>query len=364
MSDDLKLIKSRILEEGRVEDIYEAIGCEFVKYVANRVEAQLPEGFMSDNRRAVQTKLNDNLSSSIRNRGDFKGGDIFSLVSYIHHEKRGKEIDKDLYNAKRFICETLGWTEFLKGGDYKTKKDYVAPLKAILKKEGITKKREIKENPVLPDDVMNQFYPYGKPLPFKSWIEEGISYNTQVRYGVGFDLESKRIVFPLKNSVGKIVGVKGRIVDDNLDDRKYLYIYRCDNRYEWFNYHIALTEILITRKVYIVESEKSAMKLYDVGVRNVLAIGASDMSWEQSEILKNIGLDIEIILCYDKGISVEEIVAQAELYKGRKISMMYDMDNILEHEKSAPIDEGLDKWNKLVESYIFPISLDDEDYED
>ena len=61
---------------------------------------------------------------------------------------------------------------------------------------------------------------------------------------------------------------------------------------------------------------------------------------------------------------IEEIVAQAELYKGRKISMMYDMDNILEHEKSAPIDEGLDKWNKLVESYIFPISLDDEDYED
>lgn len=354
MHDDLRVIKERILNEDKLYDIYEAMGCEYIKPSGNRIEAQLPERFMSPNKRAVQTKLNANLSSSIRNMPDFKGGDIFHLVSFIHHDKRGEEeLKDDLFFAKKFICELLGWTEYLKGGTFKTKKDYLAPLKAILKTE--KKRREIIPNPILPDDVMNQYYFYGKPLPYKEWIEEGISYEVQMLYGVGFDLESKRIVFPLKNRFGKIVGVKGRIMKDEDDDRKYLYLYPCNNRYEWFSFHLALPHIITEKRVYIVESEKSVMKLYSNGVYNAIAIGASDISVEQVDIIKSLGLDIEIVLCYDKGILIESIITQAEQFENRNVFAMFDSDNILEDEKSAPIDEGIEKWNELVNNYIFPI---------
>jgi DNA primase len=359
VSEDLKIIKRKLLDEDRLQDIYEAMGCEFVSFGGGRIEAQLPPQFNSTNKRAVQTKLTESLSSTIRTPVGFHGGSIFDLVSFLVHDKRGEdEYRANLYEAKKFICETLGWVEFLKGGEYRTKKDYVAPLKALM--QGERRKREIIPNPVMPDEIMNQFYIKGKPIPWQKWIDEGISYSTQVMYGVGFDWESHRVVYPLKNRFGQIVGVKGRIMKDEDDPKKkYLYVYRCNNRYEWFNFHFAHPYIMEKKRVYIFESEKSCMKMFDYGIYNTLAIGASDMSPEQADIIKCLGLDIEIILCYDKGITVDEITEQAKWYKGRKIYYMYDLDGLLEGEKSAPIDEGIEKWNTLVKNYIFSVDFDD-----
>jgi DNA primase len=355
---DLQDIRRRLVDEGKLQDIYEAMGCEYVSYGGGRIEAQLPPKYDSHNKRAVQTKLNNSLTSSIRVPIGFHGGSIFDLVSFLVHGKSGEdEYKSNLHEAKRFICETLGWVEYLKGGEYKTKKDYVAPLKALLKNE--PKRREVIPNTVLPDDVMNQFYYKGNPLPWDAWIKEGISYDTQVMYGVGFDWDSHRVVYPLKNRFGQIVGVKGRIMkDEDAPNKKYLYVYRCNNRFEWFNFHFALPYIQEQKKVYIFESEKSCMKMFEHGIYNTLAIGASDMSPEQADILKALGLDVEIVLCYDKGISVEDITRQAELYRGREIYYMYDIDGLLEGEKSAPVDEGIDIWNELVKDYIFEVDFE------
>jgi DNA primase len=356
---DLQTIRKRLLDENRLQDIYEAMGCEFVSFGGGRIEAQLPPKYNSNNKRAVQTKLTtDGLYSSIRTPVGFHGGSIFDLVSFLVHDVRGGEDEykANLHEAKKFICETLGWVEYLKGGEYKTKKDYVAPLKALM--QGERRKREIVPNPVLPDSIMNQFYIKDNPIPWQEWIDEGISYSTQVMYGVGFDWDSHRVVYPLKNRFGQVVGVKGRIMKDEDDPkRKYLYIYSCNNRFEWFNFHFAHLYIREQKRVYIFESEKSCMKAFDFGIYNTLAIGASDMSPEQVDIIKALGLDVEIVLCYDKGISVDNITTQAEWFKGREIYYMYDMDNLLSG-KDSPIDEGLDIWNKLVNDYIFEVDFD------
>ncbi|AYP68361.1 DNA primase [Bacillus phage vB_BcoS-136] len=352
---DLQEIKHKLLEENRIEDLLSAIGCEYIKDEGGRrITAQLPERYYSDNKRAVQVKLNESLSSSIRNKPDFKG-DIFNLVSYIHFDVRGN-LQDDLNNAKKFICETFGWMQFLKGEKgFVPKTDYVAPLKEIIK--GKKRKKEIKPNPILPESVLDEFYYKGNPLPYKPWIDEGISYRTQVMYGVGFCLESKRVTIPLRNRFGKLVGIKGRIMKDEDDpERKYLYLYRCNNRYEWFNFHYAHPYILMDKKVYIFESEKSSMKAFDFGIYNTLAIGASEMSEEQAEMVKQLGLDIEIVLCYDKGIEIDEIKRNAELFKGRKVYAMYDTDDLLE-DKSAPIDQGFETWRELEENYVFPLEI-------
>jgi DNA primase len=346
---DLQAIKRKILEENALDRIYEAMGCEYISYSGNRIEAQLPSRYNSTNKRAVQTKLNDSLTSQIRNRADFRGGDIFSLISYLVNDKRGEEdIRENLYESKKFICETLGWTEFLKVGEYKTKKDYVAPLKAIMRSR--QQQREIKPNPVIPEEVLDEYVPY----PSYDWIQEGISYKTQKMYGIGFDLESKRITIPMRNRFGQLVGVKGRIMKDEDDERKYLYLHRYNNRYEWFNFHFAHPYILMDKKVYIFEAEKSPMKAFDNGIYNTLGVGASEISPEQAQIVKSLGLDIEVVLCYDKGITLDEIRRNAELFEGRKVYAMFDSDNLLE-DKDSPIDKGVEVWNKLVEDYIFEI---------
>jgi DNA primase len=356
---ELQQIKNKLHEGDNLERLLEAIGCEYIKTEQRGfvVTAQLPERFYSTNKRAVQVKLNDSMSCAIRNRGDFKGGSIYDLVSYIQFDKRGdEEFRKNLHKSKEFICKLFGWIQYLKGqkGDVVVK-DYTASLKEII--NGKQRRKEIVPNPVLPEDVMQEYYPYGKPLPYQDWIDEGISYQTQVMYGVGFCLESKRVVFPLRNRFGQLVGVKGRIMKNEDDpERKYLYLYRCNNRYEWFNWHYAHPYILQEKKVYILEAEKSPMKLFDKGIYNTLAIGASDISLEQADMIKQLGLDIEIVLCYDKGITIDEIKRNAELFKGRKVTAMFDIDNILE-DKNAPIDQGIEVWNTMVEKYCFEVEV-------
>jgi DNA primase len=352
---DLQKIKDKLRDGDNVERLLEAIGCEYIKSEQRGfvITAQLPERFYSTNKRAVQVKLNDSMSCAIRNRADFRG-DIFNLISYIEFDIKPADLQNHLPKAKEFICNVFGWKQFLDKNNSVQVKDYTASLKEIL--NGKQRKKEIKPNPVLPEETMLEYYPYGKPLPYQPWIEEGISYRTQVMYGVGFDLDSKRVVFPLRNRFGQLVGVKGRLMKTEDDpERKYLYLHRCNNRYEWFNWHYAHPYILMEKKVYILEAEKSPMKLFDNGIYNALAIGASDISIEQADMIKQLGLDIEIVLCYDKGISIDEIKRNAELFKGRKVSAMFDTKGILE-DKDAPIDKGIEVWNQMLEECTFPIA--------
>lgn len=86
MSNDLRLIKERILEEDKVKTLLELMGCGFVEKRNQRYEAQLPEKFDSPNKRSVQVYLNSSLSSRIRTLGE-SDIDIYGLVSYIVFEK-------------------------------------------------------------------------------------------------------------------------------------------------------------------------------------------------------------------------------------------------------------------------------------
>lgn len=339
---DLKEIKIRIYEEDKVWDIYEAMGCQKIKQAGDRVEAQLPARFHSDNPRSTQTKLNESLSSSIRNRADFDGGDIFSLVSYIHHDMRGDDIQKDLFNSKNFICEVLGWREYL-DKSYKKKEDPLKAMKSLMRRK---RKREIRPNPVLPEEVLNDYIQY----PNKKWMEEGISYETQMMYGIGFDLESKRITIPMRNRFGQLVGVKGRIFNDNDDWRKYMYLYKYNNSQELFNFHYAYPYVLSEKKVYVFEAEKSTMKMFQYGIYNTVAIGASDPAQEQINLLKSCGLDVQIILCYDSDKTAEEVQHVADLFTEREVYAIFDRDGLLD-DKMSPIDKGIEVFKELEEKH-------------
>lgn len=350
--DDLKIIKKKLINEDKIPDLLKALDCEYVtrEQSGRLFTAQLPERFGSTNKRSVQVKTNDSLSTTIRSRGEFNGDNIFHLVSYLKFNKKGSAIGKDLHNAKEFICRRFGWDNFLSyNEDEIYVKDFTSCLKELLH-DGISK-IEIIPNPVLSESTLKSYI----QLPYEGWIDEGISYSTQVEFGIGFDLESKRITIPMRNQSGELVGVKGRIMKDKDDpERKYLYLHKFNNRYEWFNFHRAKEHILKEKKVYIFEAEKSPMKAYEYGYFNTLGIGSSDITIEQAQILKELGEDIDIILCYDQGIEVNDIERASELFEGWDVYGMYDIDGLL-GDKDAPVDRGKEIWTKLVKDYVFKI---------
>ena len=346
-------MKKRLINEDKIPILLEEIGCESIDFEqgGSLITARLPDKFHSNNPRAVQCRITDSLPCSIRNRSDFRG-DIFSLISYIRHDKRGDDVNKDLFESKKFICELFGWSDLMNGKISKPKTDYLSKLKKLKKK---TKQRpKAIPNPVLNKDILNNFI----QNPVEVWLKEGISYKTQLIYEVGFDLISKRITFPIKNRFGEIVGVKGRLIEDkdvNDFNPKYSYIYRCNISQEWFNLDKALPHIKREKEVIIFESEKSVMKMHSQGIYNCLAISSSDITEVQANIISSIGYDIKIVLAYDNDKEAEEISHQAEKFEKREVFAIFDNEGIL-GKKDAPIDKGIEVWEYLYNNKKFQVT--------
>lgn len=74
---DLKLLKKRIYKDERIEEVLDALGCKGVHREAGKVVAALPHG---NNKRSVQVRENESLSSHIRSKG-IRG--ISTLLSHI-----------------------------------------------------------------------------------------------------------------------------------------------------------------------------------------------------------------------------------------------------------------------------------------
>jgi DNA primase len=67
-----------------------------------------------------------------------------------------------------------------------------------------------------------------------------------------------------------------------------------------------------------------------------VAVCSHDLSDEQVKIL--IGLDVEVVIAYDKGVKLEHIWGQCEKFYGvRKVSYIWDEFNVLK-DKEAPAD--------------------------
>lgn len=348
MSNDLAEIKKRLIEEDRIVDLFEEIGCDHIKYEqgGSLITAQLPTRFDSPNKRAVQCRVNESLWCYIRNRSDFEG-DIFNLVSYLKYDIDHNELQSNLNKSKEFICIRFGWTDLLKGNG-KRRIDLLAGIKSMRTFKG---NQHVRMNKVRPESSLNSYLDF----PIYSWILEGINAETQNEYGIRYDIDTKRIVIPIRNKFGQLVGAKGRLLldDDVTDtDQKYMYLLKCNQSSELFNFYIASNEIRNKKEVIIVEGEKSCMKFYQHGIYNVVALGSSDMSVAQKQMLYATGIDTKFVLAYDSDKAIDEIQAVAEQLEYRNVQFIYDRDNLLD-DKSAPIDSGIETWYNLYENYKY-----------
>lgn len=346
---NLKNIKVALLRDGNIHKILELMACSHIdeEQGGSLVTAMLPESYGSNNKRAVQVRMNDSMGCAIRNRADFKG-DIFDLVSYIRFEKRGADIQANLKKSADFISKAIGidYSDF--EGDIVVK-DYSACLKELIYNgDDLYSLR----NETIPETALDDYV----NIPFYDWIEEGISYKTQMFYGVGFDLESKRITIPMRDRDGNLIGVKARIMKDEDDDRKYLYLHSYNNHYELFNYHIAKKFVKSKKKIYLFEGEKSCMKMFQNKMYNAVSVGSSSISDVQVEKIRRLGEDVDVIICFDKDAKPKDIKDMVEVFKDNNVYGIVDTDNLL-GEKDSPIDCGIEIFKQLEKNNCYPISI-------
>ncbi|MCI8461145.1 MAG: DNA primase [Bacilli bacterium] len=113
------------------------------------------------------------------------------------------------------------------------------------------------------------------------------------------DIYNDRIMFPLYDVSGKVVGFSGRIYKDS-GQNKYLNTKETDifKKGELlYHYHIAKEECRIKKSVIVMEGFMDVIRASSIGIKNTIALMGTALTKEQINLIKR--LSNNIILCLD-----------------------------------------------------------------
>ncbi len=193
----------------------------------------------------------------------------------------------------------------------------------------------------------------------KLFFEDGISYDSQHTYGVGYDICSMRITIPELTLDGKLCGIMGRLNDKNCNhEDRWLPLIPCSRNLTLFGYTNNYKYIKQKDLCIIGESEKFPMQLSSFRCNVGLASCGDDISDIQAKYIKGLNAS-KIILAYDEGLDEDKIRSQAEklivnnyLYKN-KVGYIYDKNHEImkKGSKCAPSDRGKRAFAELVKKH-------------
>lgn len=176
-------------------------------------------------------------------------------------------------------------------------------------KDGLQAKAYLNERNI-DNNIINEF---GIGLALKnntllSKLLEKKGYNEKVLLKTGLinktnlsinDVYYNRIMFPLWDVTGRIVGYSGRIYNSE-DTSKYINTKETDifKKGELlYNYHRAKDEARKNNQIIIVEGFMDVIRCYIVGIKNVVATMGTAITDKQALLMKRLAK--EIILCFD-----------------------------------------------------------------
>lgn len=182
--------------------------------------------------------------------------------------------------------------------------------------------------------------PYGTK-PNERFLEDGISIETQIKFGIGYDYQNHRITIPWRNIEGELIGISSRNNDDLSNAPKYLATIPFTKTNNLYGYYENYSEIVSKRKVIIVEAEKSVLQANSFGVNNLVAVGCHSLSLQQMDLLKY-NVDT-ITIMYDSDVDEDEVLSQCKKIKSRledkRIFYCIDKKGLLD-DKCSPTDFG------------------------
>ena len=193
------------------------------------------------------------------------------------------------------------------------------------------------------ENILNEYV----SIPCIRFIEDNISAKTQRKFEIGYDYKSQRITIPWRSIDGDIVGVSSRNNDDCSDAPKYLALKSFKKSNYLYGMFQNYNEIVSKRKIIIVESEKSVLQAYDMGIKNVVAVGCHSISENQIYLLKyNVDM---VTIMFDKDVAEDEVREQCKKIKDKLgIKVYYCIDNKdLLNEKESVTDRGINIFMEL-----------------
>lgn len=192
------------------------------------------------------------------------------------------------------------------------------------------------------------------------FFNDGIDYQTQEHFNIGFDIESCRITVPEYTLDGKLCGIMGRSIWSlEPHETRWLPIIPCSRSLTLYGYHQNYQSIQEKGLAVVGESEKFPQQLHSMDCNIGLATCGNNISETQAKYLKGL-LIPKIILSYDEGQEEEYIREEAKKLKldnqifKNEIGYIFDEDNtyLPKGSKAAPSDFGKSTFNNLIKQKV------------
>ena len=337
---DIEILKEHILENNFIPTILEELGCHHIRKKDGYFQCANPDG---DNVTAVCVYENTNLTT-INYTRDISNGknihtDLISLVEFYKNET--------FPYAVKWICDVLDI-------DYYSNLDEDLPkslqlTKMLVEMQSVDTESET-EKPLKP--ISEKILSYFKPYVNDMFNEDGVSYETQAEFEIGYDEFTNRITIPIRDDLGNLVGVKARYFYRQVpeDEQKFMYIEKCARSQILYGLYKTINFIKKAQRVFVTEAEKGVQQLYDKGYFEAVATGGSKIS--KSQIDKLTRLCVPIIFVFDKDITKEELDDIASRFiDGTEVYALIDTINIL-NEKESPTD-NISKFEQLLDKCMY-----------
>lgn len=243
------------------------------------------------------------------------GGNVFTFI--MKYENVG------FVEAVKIVADKIGYN--LNISDYTdytvaNKEDYDIMefakkfyLNNIFTEKGIAARKYLQDRGI--DESIIREFNIGLSLDGKDTLYKLLNnkkYNTDKIADLGlinkvgldiYDVFSNRIMIPIEDLKGQVVGFTGRIYNGEKDTAKYMNTKETEifkKGHILFNYHNARNSIREEKCVIVVEGNMDAIKLSASGIKNVVALMGVALSKEQIDVLRKLKVPIILMLDNDQ----------------------------------------------------------------
>ena len=157
------------------------------------------------------------------------------------------------------------------------------------------KKKEIKEDKILDESILNYF----QPIYHQSWIDDHITIDVMKKYEIAYYPYLDSATIPCRNINGELIGVRSRLFNPNAEHKYYPTRLLDGTQFNFLTnnhfYGIWNTKngIIKHKKVLIVESEKGVMQSESYYGEDNFTVGNYGKAF--SEIKRNIILSLGVV---------------------------------------------------------------------
>lgn len=213
---------------------------------------------------------------------------------------------------------------------------------------------ELEDLKTYPEETLE---PYADKFNLK-FVRDGISIQSQAKYGVGYDTSSNRITIPERSISGDLVGIMGRANYDCEHEKRWYPLVPCPRSKTLFGYTENYHRIQETGNVVLFESEKAVMQCDSFGSNIALATCGCHVSDTQAKYIRKL-FPKKVILAYDEGIEEEHLVNECKklisnnLILKTKVGYIFDQASVVpEGSKMNIADLGRDAYQEGLTKYV------------